>query len=280
LKQPIARYSGDIVQWCFHKISGEDNEWFNTTKRALVDKPRVFTERYPNLVWVIGYRAVHPKDEFKDWGAIETQDDRQIFKVTVNQFILQRLIPEKQIALVVEQMDDPSVQWQAASVDVAEGKLARFATKLGISLAVHNLVSLSSVYEVYPVHCFDVNPLVHILWQFGTIKASAFLSLLDSTEPDLFLHYPNLSLAKFLLDDYHICRALRRVVKHLIDSSPGGVIPDNLDPTFDERHLGKTIEGFEAQTYAVTAAIFNSSGLTPISLRISRLYLMRRSWKV
>jgi hypothetical protein len=209
LNEPIARYSGDIVQWCFHKIRGEDNEWFNTTKRALVDKPRVFTERCPNLVWVIGYRAVHPKDEFKDWGAIETQDDRQIFKVTVNQFILQRLIPEKQIALVVEQMDDPSVQWQAASVDVAEGKLARSATKLGISLAVHNLVSLSSVYEAYPVHCFDVNPLVHILWQFGTIKASAFLSLLDSTEPDLFLHYPNLSLAKFLLDNYHICRALR-----------------------------------------------------------------------
>ena len=247
LRETIARASGNVVQWTWCRLgrTAEDRATLDRTRQAVVDRPYHFIRRYPSLVWAVICAAL-PSAEAAQPGAGR--------EAILGQVILKRLVPEFKVARIVEQLDDPMMtRFRKATLKTAEGRLCRFAKSLGIST---ESLSSSSVYDKVPLPYIDVDFLLHIVWLIGTVQPTALLELLLLKPTDkareVFLRYPNLAMINFLLVDNHLDISLRRVVRHLIGSDWNGPAFDN----DDELRLSRTMEGFEAEAYTMTAVFF------------------------
>jgi len=95
LREPIAQLSGNVVRWCFCKLSRSDDDT-NTIARirqAIINRPHHLVRQYPGLVWVVVYTALDP-------GSNASQPDakRTIQEATLGRSTLRRLVPELKIA--------------------------------------------------------------------------------------------------------------------------------------------------------------------------------------
>jgi len=215
----------------------------------MIERPDHFIRRYPSLVWAFFHNVINPSGGESQPGAGMAQNRRSPQEAKLGLSISKRLIAEFQIAQIVEKLDDPQKdRWTLLRTKTAGLRLARFGKAKSLGMR-----SLTSVYERFPFHFIDIDALVHIVWIVGTIQPIALLKLLDSSDDEtFFLQNPNLSIAKFFLleEDHDLGVAFRRVVRHLVSSSSGGIIPKELDPTFDEEpRMARTIEGFETEVY-------------------------------
>ena len=224
--------------------------------RKIRESPEEYFKCYPNLSWALAHWIVYPNKFETVLGskkAVRPEIPSKV-KRTVKRFLCETLIPEYQVAEVIEGLS----QEPLIKVD-AQYSIRSFAIEIG-------LPGNDFAFDPSPIQRLGPNALTYVLWTVVCSARTAFAHVLQQpVDLRMFQTYPNLSLALHLSRYYGIDKALANLLAY--NDRPGNV--------FRGAVPGKTVPDFgEAEYFGVLVAIvsefYRFAGMSMESLDFSQ----------
>lgn len=244
-----------LIDYCLIEIEKKKDAELSCLTRRLRESPEEYFKCYPNLSWALAYRIVYP-NKFAVCLGSQKKVELEIppaIKCSVDRFLCEILVPEYQLAEVIEGLSqNPLIKVNAPY------SFRSFATEIG-------LPGSDYAFNSNPIQGLDPNALTYVLWMIACSARTAFAhALQQAIDLRMFQMYPNLSLALHLAHCYGIDKGLVNVLAY----------NDRPENVFRDAVPGKTVPCFgQAEYFGVLVAIvsefYRFSGLSMESLDFS-----------